>query len=271
MPSIWLRVATVLYGIGLIHAFLMLRQRGERSGRVAVPAVALGMVFHFVSLVESAVLDGYPRLLAIDRAASALALLIAVICAAFYLRYRTSSPAAFVFPLIFVLTFSAAIAEGHLHFRSPGLRGAGIVLHVGLLLWGYALLFLSFVSSLLYLAISQHLKRKQAPRWARRLPALAEVDRLGYGALMLGFPFMTAGLLAGVVLAHEHYGASYFTDAKVWLSALMWSIYLGLIYTRWSAGWRGRRAAYLASLAFVVALCAWGANYLSRLHGLIVP
>ena len=58
MPLLWLRVATVLYGVGLIHAILMLRQKGERSGRIAVPAVCLGIVFHLVSLVETALLYG---------------------------------------------------------------------------------------------------------------------------------------------------------------------------------------------------------------------
>ena len=271
MPFLWLRVATVLYGVGLIHAFLMLRQRGERSGRVAAPAVAVGMVFHFVSLVESAAIYGFSAMFTIRHAESALAFLIAFICAILYLRYRTSSPAAFIFPLIFVLTFSAAIAEGRMSYPSPAFRSGWIIFHVALLLIGYAMLFLSFVSSLLYLTLSSQLKRKQTPWWALRLPSLAEIDYLGYRALLLGFPFMTTGLMAGVVAAQVRFGPTYFTDPKVVLSTLMWGIYLVLLYARWSSGWRGRRAAYLAAIAFIVAVCAWGANYISRLHGFIAP
>ncbi len=133
------------------------------------------------------------------------------------------------------------------------------------------MLFLSFVSSLLYLVLSRQLKRKQTVTWAARLPALQEIDALGYKALLLGFPFMTVGLLAGSVVAQERYGPTYFSDPKVLLSLLMWGIYLILLYTRWSAGWRGKKAAYLASFAFAVAVCAWGANYLSRLHRFIAP
>jgi len=55
------------------------------------------------------------------------------------------------------------------------------------------------------------------------------------------------------------------------LSLLMWGIYLTLLYTRWSAGWRGRKAAYLASFGFIVSVCAWGANYMSKLHRFIAP
>jgi ABC-type uncharacterized transport system permease subunit len=271
MPLLWLRVATVLYGVGLVHAILMLRQRGERSGRIAAPAVCLGMVFHFVSLVEVAVLYGYAELLTIRHAESALALLIALIFTALYVRYKTASPAAFIFPLIFILTFASAIAQNPLAFPSPTFRSGWIVFHVATLLFGYAMLFLSFVSSLLYLVLSRQLKRKQTASWAVRLPALQEIDELGYRALLLGFPFMTVGLLAGGVVAQERYGATYFSDPKVLLSLLMWGIYLVLLYTRWSAGWRGRKAAYLASFAFIVAVCAWGANYLSKLHRFIAP
>ncbi len=128
------------------------------------------------------------------------------------------------------------------------------------------MLFLSFVSSLLYLLLSRQLKRKQPSSWTSRMPALQEIDELGYKALLLGFPFMTIGLLAGSVVAEERFGASFVADPKVLLSLLMWAIYLLLLYTRWSAGWRGKKAAYLASIGFVVAVCAWAANYLSKLH-----
>lgn len=271
MPFLWLRVATVLYGVGLVHAILMLRQRGERSGRIAVPAVALGMVFHLVSLVETAALYGISEMLTIRHAESVLALLIAVIFTVLYVRYKTASPAAFIFPLIFLLTFASAIAQHRVAFPSPGFRSGWILFHVSALLFGYAMLFLSFVSSLLYLVLSRQLKRKQPQGWASRMPALQVIDELGYKALLLGFPFMTVGLLAGAVVAQEQYGPTYFTDPKVLLSLLMWSIYLVLLYTRWSVGWRGRKAAYLASFGFAVAVCAWGANYLSRLHRFIAP
>ena len=271
MPLLWLRVATVLYGVGLIHAVLMLRQRGVRSAKIAGPAVFLGMVFHFVSLVETAVANGYSELLTIHHAESALALMIAVIFSVFYLRYRTMTPAALIFPLIFVLTFASAVAQHHVSFPSSSFRSGWIGFHVCTLLLGYAMLFFSFVSSLLYLVLSRQIKQKQTSRWAERMPSLQEIDELGYKSLVLGFPFMTVGLLAGAVVAGEHYGTTFLADPKVLLSVLMWSIYMVLLYTRWSAGVRGVRAAYLASCAFVVAVCAWGANYMSRLHRFVAP
>ncbi len=214
MPLLWLRVATVLYGVGLIHAILMLRQRGERSGRIAAPAVCLGMVFHFVSLVETAVLFGYAELLNIRHAESALALIIAIIFTHLFVRYKTASPAAFIFPLIFLLTFASAIAQhrvavslAHLPQRLdylPRLHPAVWLCH--------ALPELCFQP-----AVPGAVAPAQAQAdltWAARMPALQEIDELGYKALLLGFPFMTVGLLAGAVVAQERYGPTYFTDPE---------------------------------------------------------
>jgi ABC-type uncharacterized transport system permease subunit len=46
----------------------------------------------------------------------------------------------------------------------------------------------------------------------------------------------------------------------------MWAVYLIMLYTRWNAGWRGRRAAYLATGAFATAVVAWAANFFSTIH-----
>jgi len=53
------------------------------------------------------------------------------------------------------------------------------------------------------------------------------------------------------------------------LSVLMWAVYLVMVFTRLTAGWRGRRAAWLASMAFAAAIVAWIANYFSGMHKFI--
>jgi ABC-type uncharacterized transport system permease subunit len=49
----------------------------------------------------------------------------------------------------------------------------------------------------------------------------------------------------------------------------MWAVYLLMVYMRLNAGWRGRRAALLASVAFVAAIVAWISNYFSGMHRFI--
>ena len=82
---------------------------------------------------------------------------------------------------------------------------------------------------------------------------------------------MTLGLIAGSILAEARYGTRYFADPKILLSGLMWVVYMVLLYTRWNAGWRGRKAAYLATFAFGAAVLAWVANNFSQTHRFIAP
>jgi ABC-type uncharacterized transport system permease subunit len=271
MPLFWLRVATVLYGICFVYALVLLVNKGEKLASVAVHAGALGLILHCVSVVETALMYGYLDLLTIRYAESNLALILMALFMFLYVRFESTAPGLFIFPVAFLLTVGAALGPQPPVLTSAGLRSRWILVHVSLLLVGYAALFLSFLSSLFYLLQSHRLKSKHSSGFAGRLPALQVLDELGYKSLLVGFPFITLGLIIGSIVAHERFGARYFADPKVLLSLLTWGVYMLLLYTRWSSGWRGRKAAYLATFAFAAAVCAWAANYLSRVHRFMAP
>ena len=271
MSLLWLRVALVFYGLGLVYALAALGGRGKRMTRILLPAMGTGVVFHFVSLAEAVMSTGQLAPTTIHQSESVFAFLIMLVFLAVYFRYQTLSPGIFVFPLAFLLTFAAAMGQEPPQFASPALRGSWIATHVALIFTGYAALALSFAASLLYLLQERSIKAKQADGLMSRLPALEVLDEMGYRALLFGFPFMTLGLLAGSVIAQEQFGAAYLRDPKIVLSLLMWVVYLVLVYTRWTAGWRGRRAAFLSTFAFLAAVGAWAANYFSVVHRFLGP
>ena len=266
MPLIWLRVAVCCYGVGLLYSLLLLSKQGNVLGKVVEPAVGLGLIFHFVSLVESTVLIGHLSLASIHYSESILAFLAMVVFFVFFVGYRTVSPGVVIFPIVFILTFASAIGQKPVTLTSPLLRSGWIFVHVVLIFTGYAGLFLSFGASLLYLVQERTLKSKRSGALLTWLPPLQTIDEICYRSLLFGFPFMTLGLIAGSVLAIDKYGPLFFYDPKILLSFTMWAVYLLLLYTRWSSGWRGRRAAFLATFAFVIALGAWAANSFSRTH-----
>lgn len=262
MPLIWLRTALGFYGFGLLFAVMAIWGERDRLARIMLPAVALGAVFHFVSVVESLKLGGADASLSVHQVESLLALLLMVFFFAIYAIYRTASPGIVVFPLAFVLVLSAqsySVPASAAVEPSPfGPRW--IVAHIALIMVGYSALIISFVASILYLLQEKNLKAKGTSGFWSRLPALATIDEIGYRVLIFGFPFMTFGLIVGSILAEAKFGPDYFRDPKVLLSGVMWIVYSVLLYTRWSAGWRGRRAAYLAACAFAAAAVAWVAN-----------
>jgi ABC-type uncharacterized transport system permease subunit len=266
MSIFWLRVALGFYGVGLLYALVALTRTSDLFNRVALHAAYLGMVFHLVSLTEGVFLADHVTMAMVHNSESLLAFLIMAVFMIAYLIYKTTSPGIIVFPLVFLLTFMAATRQQPILLMSPGLRTSWLFAHIGLIFTGYAALVLSFCASVLYLIQQHSLKSKRPNGILSRLPALEDIDQIGYRALLLGFPFMTLGLIAGSVVAESTYGRIDFQDPKILLSLLMWAVYLIMVYTRWIAGWRGRKAAVMASVAFAAAIVAWAANYFSSIH-----
>ena len=273
LPLFWLRVALSLYGVGLLYALASFWGGRRVLTRITLPAVGLGMVFHFVSLVENAMLSDTWTPNSMHGLESLLAFVLMVFFFVVYARYRATAPGLAVFPLVFGLTFSASSYASPTEPSAPiFVSQQWIYIHVALILVGYSALFFSFIASILYLIQERNLKTKAGMQsfWSR-LPSLATIDEIGFKCLIWGFPFMTLGLIAGSILAEARFGTRYFADPKILLSGLMWVVYMVLLYTRWSAGWRGRRAAYLATFAFGAAVLAWVANNFSQTHRFIAP
>ena len=270
MPIIWLRVALALYALGLVYVLVALTRTKELLNRLALHAAYLGMVFHFVAIVETVHQSGALSLASLSVAASVLGFLIMVVFLVVYMIYETTSPGIVVFPLVFLLTFLGALRQESIIW-TPSTKQGWLIAHISLIFAGYAALVLSFSASLIYLIQERALKAKRPGGLLSRLPALQVTDEIGFRSLLIGFPFMTAGLIAGMIIAQADFGRVDFRDPKILFSLLTWAVYLVLLFTRWTAGWRGRRAAFLAAGAFAMAIVAWAANYFSAVHKLAKP
>jgi ABC-type uncharacterized transport system permease subunit len=267
MSLLWLRFALACYFIGLVYAFVALSRTNELFSRIALHAASLGMVFHFVSLVEL-FLSGQVVLASVRNGESLLAFVSMTFFMVIYAIYHTTSPGVVVFPVVFFLTFVAAVDQQPVLLTSFVSHKGWLVAHIILIFTGYAALLVSFGASILYLLQERRLKAKKPTSMISFLPALEVIDQIGYRSLLLGFPFMTLGLITGSVVAitAPSIGRVDFLDPKILLSVLMWAVYMLMVFTRWNSGWRGRRAAILASFAFIAALAAWAANYFSAIH-----
>ena len=140
---------------------------------------------------------------------------------------------------------------------------------ISALLAAYTALLFSLIASVLYLVQERRLKSKEGVGFLAWLPPLETMDRIAYLSLLIGFPCMTVGLLAGSLIAQLSVGAAYFLDPKVLLSFGMWGLYVLLV--RRSTGLRGRRAIYLSSVVFLVVLSVWAANQFSSVHRFPAP
>ena len=84
---------------------------------------------------------------------------------------------------------------------------------------------------------------------------------------LLGFLFLTVGIITGAVWANSAWGRYWGWDPKETWSLITWFVYATLLHARLMRGWQGRRIAYLSILGFMAVLFTYfGVNYLPGLH-----
>ncbi len=266
MYLLWLRVAVVFYCAGCVTTLAAVLYDRKRLQRLAVPATLGGFFFHFVAMVEMLVGARHLVPVGMHEVEAVLSLLIVSAYLMVLFAYRTTAFGIFALPLALLLLITPATGHDHATFHSPMIRSGWLFVHVGALLAAYVALIFSLLSSLLYLMQEQRLKNKNGAGFLAWLPPLAVMDRVAYSSLMIGFPCMTLGLLAGSLIAQESVGPAYFLDPKVLLSFAMWVLYILMLLLRRSVGLRGRKAVYVSSFAFLVVISVWAANLFSSVH-----
>jgi cytochrome c-type biogenesis protein CcsB len=142
----------------------------------------------------------------------------------------------------------------------PALKSNWLLIHVVTCFLGYSAFAVAFGAGLLYLL------QEKRPR--PTLPALPQLDRLLYRAVMLGFLLLTLGILTGAVWAESAWGRYWSWDPKETWSLITWLIYAALLHARLLKGWHGRRIAWLSILGFMAVLFTYfGVSFLlSGLH-----
>ena len=278
MHLLWLRVATILYAAASVTIFPAVLSKSDRARRWCVHLGGMAFFFHFVSAVE--MLVQAHRWVPVG-AREVECLLGFAIAGLFFLAwwlYDAMSLGVFALPITFFLVFVPSLGVQGYTFPSQGVRTSWLVAHIAALLCAYAALGFSLLASLLYLVLERRLKsklkslgetRRSAADW---LPPLDTLERIANAMLLFGFPCMTVGLVLGAVLVQEtSLGAAYFLDPKVLASFVMWGLYVLLIFLRWTAGLRGRKAAYFSGAVLIFMICVWAANIVSRVHRFGAP
>ena len=264
----WLRIALLLYSIGLWHSLRTVIEQRQQRFLAALTAISLGAVFHLVGLVSDGIAVGGIPARSPYQMASLIAFLITVVFLGVYSRYRYESLAVFVFPLVFLLTLVAALGAPLNPWIASSAVGVGwIAVHVGLFLLGYAALFVTFVAGVMYLIQERELKSKHPRAFYYRLPPLTKLDQVSYQTLAFGFVSVTLGVVVASISAAAHWGASWIVDPTIALAFVTWAIYLAMVFSRITIGWRGRKSAYFSIAGFCFAVMSAIAS--SGVHSLM--
>jgi len=243
--TLWLRVATCLYAVGLLHSLLTAVRHGQSAFSIAMGAFRIGVILHGVAIAELAMAMGRIPIDNFYQTLSLCAFITAIVFVVLEPRYRFSSISIALFPLVFAMTLAGALEQRVAEPPGQSMRDVWLIVHILLVLAGYAALFFTALAAGAYLVQERRLKNKQSSALLERLPPLGTLDEMLSKSLGLGFAFLTLGLVFGILWAFLYLKTSWISDPSITISVLTWLLLLVMMFLRASAGWRGRRVAVM--------------------------
>jgi ABC-type uncharacterized transport system permease subunit len=244
--------ALLAYGEAAVAYFGEARRPGV-AGRLATWGVRIGWLVQTALLALQAVrAAGFPW----STWAGSLNLFVWLVVGAYLIwgcqtRYRLLGLT--VLPLAAVLLALAHAGGGTDAHGASQYSNLFLVLHVGLVLVAFAGFTLAAALSGLYLWQDGRLKRRETSILRLRAPGLARLDELSSRTIAVALPALTFGIAVGIVRLRERGGG---IDALMVVTLLTWCVYGGYLVLRVGAGMRGRRAAYVVLIGFLLVAIA---------------
>nr|QVL23853.1 cytochrome c heme attachment protein [Clerodendrum japonicum] len=178
----------------------------------------------------------------------------------------------------------------------PALQSEWLIMHVSMMILGYAALLCGSLLSVSLLVITVRktrrffstnnhflnlnesfflgeieymnerrnvLQKKNFPKNYYRFQLIQQLDYWSYRIISLGFIFLTIGILSGAVWANEAWGSYWSWDPKETWAFITWVIFAIYLHTRTNIKFKGTNSAIVASIGFLIIwICYFGVNLL---------
>lgn len=228
------------------------RDKWERYGRMGAALMILGAALHFSSLVLRGLAVGRVPWGNMYEYMSAVCLVAVVTWVVLMRKFPVRRLSVFVMlPIVILMFLGGTLLYSEAAPLQPALRSYWIIIHVAAAIIASGLFLVPGVASILYL-IRNRYDQDQAKfvRLGTRLPAADVLDRVAYRTTIIAFPIFTFGVICGGIWAEAAWGRFWGWDPKETVAFIAWVVYAAYLHSRATAGWRGRRAAWINILGF---------------------
>nr|YP_009641424.1 cytochrome c biogenesis protein [Chionanthus pubescens]QBS50993.1 cytochrome c biogenesis protein [Chionanthus pubescens] len=180
----------------------------------------------------------------------------------------------------------------------PALQSEWLIMHVSMMILGYAALLCGSLLSVALLVIAVRKNRKFvftsnhllnlnrsfffgeieymnersnvlqntsffSPKNYYKSQFIQQLDYWSYRVISLGFIFLTIGILSGAVWANEAWGSYWSWDPKETWAFITWIVFAIYLHIRTNIKWKGINSAIVASIGFLIIwICYFGVNLL---------
>jgi len=131
----------------------------------------------------------------------------------------------------------------------PALQSSWLVIHVSSAILSGGIFLLSNTVAGAYLWLDRIERKGERGEFAKRLPSLESLDQLSYRLVAFVFPLWTFAVISGAIWAEAAWGRYWGWDPKETWAFITWILYASYLHARVTAGWKGRKAAWLCLIA----------------------
>ena len=280
---------TFIYFAAFAFYLVRMVSVSERWGRLGAATARIGLFAHTAALILRWVASyqmgmGHAPLSNLYESLIFFAWSIMALYLIVEWRTKSRSLGTFVVPVAFLCMAFASLSpniSSRIQPLIPALQSNWLTSHVITCFMGYAAFTVAFATGLMALLKGMERRARTGDgsaiygknanpspmNFIRLIPAPGILDELIYQSTVLGFVFLTIGIMTGSIWAHYAWGAYWSWDPKETWSLITWLVYAVMLHARHVRGWRGQRMAVMAIIGFICVLITYiGVNYLPGLH-----
>lgn len=256
--SPWFTATFALYLFSFLAFVVYGATKRPAVARTATALIALGGLVHTAAIIVRWRAAGHVPFANMYEYANIMAWMAVVSYLIITWRYDRPILGVYVSPLVVALIVSASLLPNDVTTQLvPALQSYWLPIHVVLAALGEGAFLVATAVSVMYLIVA---RRRESGAVAGGM-SLEALDEINFKALSIGYPLFTVGaLFAGAVWAYEAWGSFWSWDPKEVGALVIWLFYTLFLHARFNRGWRGRRAAWMSVIGFVMILASFFGN-----------
>jgi cytochrome c-type biogenesis protein CcsB len=254
MTHVFFIITLTLYVCATLAYLGCLWLSSPRLAQWAARLLGCGCIAHILSTIHLASQLKHLPLTNTQESLSFFSLAIVICFILFERRYQVTTLGSFVTPVALLLFVVSSTMHSEARLLPPILQSNWFWVHALLAFASYAAFTIAAGVAVIYLIQRYFLKVKNLGALFRKLPSLETLDAISYRCLTFGFPLLTVAIISGSIWSEKAMGSYWMWDPKQTWSLIIWLIYAALLHGRITTGWRGKRAAILSIVGFIVLL-----------------
>lgn len=263
MTVYYVAIGAYLISTCLYIGYLL--SKNKIVGYGATGIAIIGLIANFSALVMRYLITGHAPFTNMYEYSTSFALGVVGIYLYAEFRYKFKVAGAFVMPIALFLIASTLMLRlptdpGNL---PPALQSNWLTWHVVFAIISYGAYAFSCGAAIMFLWKDNMEKAKSKSFFNKELPAAHILDELSYRFITFAFPFISLVIITGAIWAEYAWGRYWSWDPKETWSLITWLVYAAYLHARFTYGWKGRRAAWMAVFGFLTVLFTYyGVNIL---------